>query len=46
VDDLFGKTSNSVLATLTFDMTWLGAQSAPLSEAGLPPSPAGSNQHP
>jgi hypothetical protein len=28
VGDLFGKTSNSVLATLTFDMTWVGAQPA------------------
>ena len=44
--NLFGKTSNSVLATLTFDMTWLGAQCAPLPEVALPPSPAGSNQHP
>jgi len=29
VGDLFGKTSNSVLATLTFDMTWLGATPNP-----------------
>ena len=46
VGDLFGKTSNSVLATLTFDMTWLGSQSAPSAEAVQPPSPTGPNQHP
>ena len=46
VGDLFGKTSNSLLATLTFDMTWLGAPPAPAPEAGQPASPAGANQHP
>ncbi len=44
VGDLFGKTSNSVLATLTFDMTWLGTQSAPSPEADHPPSPGGPNR--
>jgi hypothetical protein len=29
IGDLFGKTSNSVLATLTFDMTWVRADKAP-----------------
>jgi hypothetical protein len=46
VGDLFGKTSNSILATLTFDMTWLGAQPSPSPEAVPSPRPAGPNQHP
>jgi hypothetical protein len=46
VGDFFGKTSNSVLATLTLDMAWLGAQPEPSSETAPSPSPAGPNQHP
>jgi hypothetical protein len=45
VGDLFGTTSNSVLATLTFDMNWLGAETAPPTQAAPPASPAGPN-HP
>lgn len=37
VGTLFGTTSHSVLATLTFDMTW---RPAPPAEVGGPPAPA------
>lgn len=47
VGDLFGKTSNSVLATLTFDMTWLGTQAASAPDTtSSSPSPAGPNHRP
>lgn len=36
VGDLFGKTSHSVLATLTFDMTWLAPPSVSTPEAAQP----------
>jgi hypothetical protein len=38
VGNLFGTTSNSVLATLTFDMGWRPAPAAPAASEGYQPS--------
>ena len=39
VGDLFGTTSNSVLATLSFDMTWRPSPPPPISLPGPPSAP-------